>query len=174
MKQFTTARLTFVALLLLAAAPMLASETLPTPYTAEQIREAWVPGLVVVSRVEASGQTILTRTEVIAADSEQVTLSAQQTDPDGNYLPEVAEHKASWTELRDHARFPADRAERRRQRRETPLGELDGWLYEVDHGDGSRGSFFFADDYPGSPVVFVQYHGKAATMLSEQIERRVE
>ena len=47
-------------------------------------------------------------------------------------------------------------SEHRRNHRQIELGELEGWLYTVNHEDGRVSEFFFADDYPGPPVSFSQ------------------
>lgn len=57
-------------------------------------------------------------------------------------------------------------------RSETPLGELEGWLYTVsDPTTGTVTEFFFADGLPGAPVfVHVLKDGEIVEIF-EQIER---
>lgn len=152
------------------ASPVLAQEFLPTPYSAEEIRDAWQEGRRVTMRMETPSGVTVVRTTVVGWSPEAATVAEMTLDAGGEPLsdPEVTESR--WEELRDHARFPADRATRGREHRETPLGELDGWLYRVEDPDGGVSEFFFADAYPGPPVAFGRSEGDATTFEAVQTE----
>jgi len=70
------------------------------------------------------------------------------------------------------ALFPADRTRREKVTRDTPLGELEGWLYTVENADaGTVSEFFFAEKLPGAPVhMRVTRDGEVLTEMT-QIER---
>ena len=60
----------------------------------------------------------------------------------------------AWVELRDHATYPAGFTTRDRATRDTPLGELEGWVYWLHDPEAKTlTEFFFADRYPGAPVI---------------------
>jgi len=162
------------AVLTLALAPAAAGadETLPTPYTAEQIRNAFRPGTSYTLTVESPQGVVATRTTVLAADLVQATLESRALGAAGEPAGEPEVEVRAWTELRDHARFPAGQARRERVRRSTAFGELEGWLYRVEGEGGARSELFFADRYPGPPLRFERVQGDTVLMRAEVTERR--
>ncbi len=146
-------------------------DVLPTPYTAEQIRDTWREGMTLVTRVTTPKGITTSKTEVVGWTEEGVTLTDQALDANGAPKGEPAQITATWEELRDHASFSAAEAQRERATIQTPLGELSGWRYVHARPDGARAMFFFADDYPGAPVVYSERRTGLLVMRSEQIER---
>jgi hypothetical protein len=165
----TTCRLSLLLLLGLAATAV-AQEHLPTPFTAEEIRDAWRPGRTVTMSIESAAGETISRTTVIGWSPERVEYSEQRLDPERGAVGEAVTSSAGWEELQGHARFRADLASRERLRTETPLGELDGWLYRVSDGAGASQELFFADAYPGPPVVFSGTAEGEVTFRARQIE----
>lgn len=128
-------------------------EMLPTPFSAEQIRDEWVAGLEVVMRRRTSSDEAFERWRVVAADAEGVEIEVVPVDAAGEPAGEMQTRRSTWTELRDHARYPTSVAARERVTRDTPLGELEGWLYTLsDPKAGTTSELFFADALPGAPV----------------------
>lgn len=123
------------------------------PFTAEQIRDEWIPGFTVkIRRSSPEGETV-ERWTVVAADADGVDIEYVPLDADGNAAGESHARRSGWIELRDHASFQADRSTREATTRTTPLGELRGWLYTVrDEQVGTVTEFFFAESLPGAPV----------------------
>lgn len=161
-----------LALLAALAVPAAAAEaSLPTPYSAEQIRDAFVEGLEYVLEVTTPRGVVATRTRVLESSAESVLLEAQPLGENGEPDGEAAEQTAEWTELRDHARFPAEVASRERATRETALGELEGWLYRAEAPDGSVSELFFADAYPGPPVEYLRTMDGEAILEARMTER---
>jgi hypothetical protein len=144
-------------------------QTLPRPYTAEQIRDAWHTGAELVVRTTGPKGETRRRTTVTDWSPEGVTMKIESLDAAGASAGAPEEYKATWQELRDHAAFPAEKASRERAKRETPLGSLDGWLYVVNPGDGSVLEMFFADRYPGPPVASGQRKGETWLSKSEHL-----
>lgn len=144
---------------------------LPTPFTAEQIRGGFAAGQVVDVRTWSPAGEAFQRWHVLEATAEACTMESVAIDGDGRPAGEPTASTTSWTELRDHALFPADRATRERTRRETALGTFDGWLYSVERPDGSTTTFFFADAYPGAPVWMRTLADGEPVFLMEQIRR---
>ncbi|MEM7585520.1 MAG: hypothetical protein AAF560_19170 [Acidobacteriota bacterium] len=132
-------------------------ETLPTPYTAEQIRDEWTRGFWLDTRVTTPEGTKSSRMEVVSWSEAQVEMrEVPLSEVDGEMKPGEPgpTQTATWEQLRDHASFPQASAERQRETRKTELGELEGWVYRVKGPDGSTSEFFFADRYPGPPVSY--------------------
>ncbi len=148
-----------------------AGEALPTPFTAEQIRGGFAAGQVVDVRTWSPAGEAFQRWHVLEATAEACTMESVAIDGDGRPAGEPTASTTSWTELRDHARFPADRATRERCWRETALGTLEGWRYTVEGPDGSTTTFFFADAYPGAPVWMRTLADGEPVFLMEQIRR---
>jgi hypothetical protein len=149
---------------LIASAPV--GEMLPTPYSAEEIRDAYRQGLAIWSERRVGDEVERTRTLVVDSEPERVRLALARFDHAGVEIGDRRELDASWDELRDHARFAAAMARRERAHRDTALGALEGWLYRVTDGVESR-ELFFADAYPGPPVTFVK-------MRAGRVVERVE
>jgi hypothetical protein len=126
--------------------------TLPTPYTAEQIRDAWQPGFRVEMRSAEAGVTTLQRMTVVSATPETVTIRSESLRADGEPSEPARESTAKWTELRDHASFPATKATRERAECHSQLGAMPGWRYAVALADGGALTMCFADATPGPPV----------------------
>lgn len=124
------------------------------PFTAEQIRDEMVPGLRVLIRTTTPAGETVERWEVIETDAESVEIEYSDVPDHGAGKGEAGSQRSRWTELRDHATFPAARARRERATMDTALGTFDGWLYRVPSEDGARqDEFFFADAVPGAPVM---------------------
>jgi len=148
------------------------SSILPRPFTAEQIRDEWVPGLTIRFRRTTPGEVTLERWTVLAADEDGVAIEFAGIDGAGNPVGRPEVRRAGWVELRDHASFPADRATREEATRETPLGLLDGWLYTVrDDEAGTLTEFFFARKFPGAPVLMRTTRGGDPVLELTQLER---
>jgi hypothetical protein len=125
---------------------------LPTPYSAEQIRDAWQPGLLVEMRTSGEKGEALRRMSVLAADTETCTVRSEPLGPDGSPSGEPGVFTARWSELRDHARFEAAKASRERAECHSGLGALPGWRYATTAANGDALSMCFADATPGPPV----------------------
>lgn len=150
-----------------AVAPAL--EMLPTPFTAEQLRDEWVPGLrVELHRWTPSGEAF-ERWRVVVADADGVEIETVRLDKEGAPVGEPEVRRSRWTELRDHARYPVSAASRQRDTRSTRLGELEGWLYTLnDPKSGNTSELFFADSLPGAPVEMIVRSGDETVFRLEQ------
>ena len=148
------------------------ADRLPTPFTAEQIRDEWIDGFQLVMRRQDADGEHLERWRVVEWDSEGVSIESVSIDGLGEPITEPTVQRTGWSELRDHASFPADRTSRNRESRQTLLGDLDGWLYTVEDSEqGTVSRFFFADRLPGAPVHFDVVRDETVLMELEQMER---
>jgi len=145
---------------------------LDRPFTADQIRDEWIEGFEIRVRRWTPTAEVFEVWTVVGADSDGVEIESKTIDEDGTRVGEVSVQTSTWAQLRDHASFPVDRATRKSVSRETPLGELHGWLYTVsDPSGGAVTEFFFAEALPGAPVfVHVLSDGEVVEIF-EQIER---
>lgn len=139
----------------------MANESLPTPYTAEQIQDAFPVGTVLEFELDEAGSERRSVWKVEAADAESVTFSF-----DG-----VRSEPAKWESLRLHASFPSDQAERTEAKLTTALGELDCWHYVVQ-GE-PRKDYWFSKAHPGPPVLMTATTAAGVEVLRmEQVVRK--
>jgi hypothetical protein len=137
-----------------AEPPAPAPAMLPTPYTAEQIREAWQPGFSVEMRTREAGVDSSQRMTVLSATAEAATIRVETLDASGAPSAPASESSAKWSELREHALFEASRATRERAECRSPLGAMPGWRYQTHAANGDALAMCFADATPGPPVEY--------------------
>jgi hypothetical protein len=153
--------------------PAAAAESLEVPFTAEQIRDEWRPGLTLVLHFNYPDRQEWQRWTVLAADADGAEIAYLPLDAQGQPAGMAERAPSSWVDLRDHALFPAAEARRERASRETAFGELEGWLYRVhDPQAESVTEFFFADDLPGAPVWMETRSGEQVILTVNQIARQ--
>ena len=148
-------------------------ELLPHPFTAEEIRGEFRPGLIIELQSAMPQGEARMRWTIVAADAETVQIDYQPIDGEGNPIAPSQVNPATWVELRDHASFPAATATREWVSRETALGQLDGWLYTVpDAPSGTVTTYFFASSLPGAPVQMRTEKDGQLVMEMQQVSRR--
>lgn len=145
-------------------------ENLPTPYSAEQIRDAWRQGHQIKTRITSAQGVVTTVTTVTEWYPEGLTLTDQSLDENGAPKGEATSGKVTWPGMRNNALFPAASTSRERAVRDTVLGKLEGWLYKVECGAGCNSEFFFADATPGPPVLYSKTQDGERQFLAEMIE----
>ena len=147
---------------------------LQTPFSADEIRDGWVEGLEIVMRRSGPEGSHRERWTVVAADDDGCETRIVRLGPDGLPAGEPMSGHSTWEELRRHASFSVERAQRRWVNRETPLGDLEGWHYTVEDPEaGTVTEFFFADRFPGAPVWMQTRSDGEVVVELEQIERHV-
>ena len=146
-------------------------EMLPTPFTAEQIRDEWIPGLTLVMHTRTPDGETWERWTVAAADAEGAEIEFVEIDAEGTPIDAPRQGRSSWIALRNHASYPAAAATREQTTRDTALGQLEGWLYQVRDGAGGETEAFFANDLPGAPLEMRVKKDDAMVMELTQIER---
>lgn len=146
------------------------SAVLERPFTAEQIRDEWIEGLRLRIRRWTPDAEAFELWKVIGADADGVEI--ESTSIAGGAAGKPSVQYSTWIELRNHASFPAQTATRRRVTTTTSLGALDGWLYVVKTPDDDVVTeLFFADAYPGAPVVVRVLNDGEVVETFEQVER---
>lgn len=129
----------------------------PTPYSAEQIREACPDGRQDFYRIEVPGRpTIIRITTFVKGDGESVQFSTRQEDEDGAVLGKPSSSRARWEDLQAHASFPSEQTEISQDRCQVPAGAYDCWVYRVRRREKGRlreTRFWFAKQLAGPPVL---------------------
>lgn len=142
------------------------------PFTAEQIRDEWVPGLRLLMRRTDPENVRIERWTVVAADDDGADIEYATIADDGTVVGEPAMARSTWVELRDHASFPADHTTREWVARTTQLGDFEGWLYLVaEDGAATVQEFFFVPELPGAPVQMRIFEGDTTVFELEQTAR---
>ncbi len=128
--------------------------TLPTPFSAGEIRDATTPGMTLLVRTTSSeGASTYRRitfvsVDLLDAERETVTCSAA-----GVAQGETHVEHSTWRQLQEHAAFDSSSATYRDEARDTPMGWLNCRRYDVRRPEGTA-LFWFAREYPGMPFVY--------------------
>jgi hypothetical protein len=142
------------------------------PFTAEEIRDEWEPGFRLMIRRSFPEETRIERWTVVSADDEGAEIEYATIGDDGSVVGEASVSRSSWTELRDHAAFPASNSSREWVSRSTAIGDFEGWLYRVaDPSAATVQEFFFVPSLPGAPVQMRILEGENVVFELEQTER---
>jgi hypothetical protein len=145
---------------------------LERPFTADQIRDEWVPGLRILMRRSSPENQVTERWTVVASDDQGVDIEYATLDENGHVVDDPRVQRSTWVELRDHASFPAAYSTREWVARSTQLGDFEGWLYRVeDHDTGTVTEFFFAPELPGAPLQMKTVRGDTTIFELEQVAR---
>jgi hypothetical protein len=148
------------------------SAVMEFPFTADEIRDEWVTGLILNVRRSHPEGTSFERWTVVNADERGADIEYVTTDGSGNAIGEPRIEHTTWVELRDHASFPATHSTREWVSRSTQIGDLEGWLYRVsDPETGTVQEFFFAAKVPGAPVQMRILDGEDTVYELEQLMR---
>jgi hypothetical protein len=125
---------------------------LPTPFSAEQIRDGCPAGRTIRIQEDAPGQPPAFRSiRFLEADERGGEQEVQATDAEGNPTSEPSRRRSTWLELQQHASQPADATTVEEVSLDLPFGRFDCWLYAVRRPEGEL-RFWFAKDLAGMPV----------------------
>jgi hypothetical protein len=155
---------------------VLGAGLLPTPFSADEIREGCPEGRTIRLLVEpAQGAPFERVNRFVDCDESGATLERWRLSADGSVDGEPERARTTWLDLQSHASFPADRATRSRETIELPIGRVECLRYDVRaaaHDDAPLATFWFALDHPGMPVRYEQPAGAGVdrtTMVSDQV-----
>jgi len=143
------------------------------PFSADEIRDEWIPGFrLLMRRTSSAGTTHVERWTVVSADRDGVEIEYATITDDGSVAEEPSIARSGWVELRDHASFPASHSTREWVSRSTALGDFEGWLYRVVEPDSAViNEFFFVPTLPGAPVHMRTLEGDTTVFELEQTAR---
>ena len=146
----------------------------PTPYTAEQIRDAHPSGTVLRFRMStpAAGEMLQTM-RFVGSDADGTTVRQRQ-EQDGKQLGAETEQRVGWEDLRKHALFDAEMTTREAATVTVAAGTFDCWLYTVRQvaQPGVVQYLYFAHEKPGPPVLMVAKADGKDVMRMELLEYR--
>lgn len=143
---------------------------LPTPFTADEIRQGCPDGRLIRLRIEADGQLVAFRTNRFSAgDTEGATLESQRFAADGTPTGPPEADRVTWRQLQAHAAFPAVSTTRTEEAIETPLGSMACLRYTRIDGD-EISTFWFARAMAGMPIRFESEVGGRVTSRVTMIE----
>jgi hypothetical protein len=125
--------------------------TAPTPYTADQIRDASKTGREWQYRVVAGDVTEWSVMTMTAVDADGAMIVSSRRGGEGKALGEPKEGKSTWEDLRQHAVFPASTTTISDDTVKAPGGPYASKKYTVKV-DGGTSTYWFANDLPGAPV----------------------
>jgi hypothetical protein len=145
----------------------------PTPFSADEIRDAFVPGRITRSRVvEGPGADPVVRVRRnVRADAETGTYAFWTEGPDGERAGEIGEHPSTWLELQSHASMPVELTTIEAVVIDIPMGTFKGLLYTRTDGK-TVDRFWFATDRPGAPVRMEEHVDGELVYSSTAIEER--
>jgi hypothetical protein len=130
--------------------------TAPTPFTADEIREACPSGRVGVLRVtEADGAVSHRLYRFLDADAGGARFGGGPCDPSGEPLGPLRDRVCTWVELQGHASYPAEKTRVEEDVVDVPAGRLESLRYTVQDGEEVT-TLWFARSIPGPPVKVVE------------------
>ena len=142
----------------------------PTPFSADQIRDGFVPGRIVRSEVVVAGEAPKFHVRRhVRAEPDAGVYAFWTEGPDGEQLEVPEEGASNWLELQGHASMPIDATTVEPVTIDVPMGRYDGLLYTRVDGD-TVDRFWFALALPGAPVRMEERVGGDLVYSSTAIE----
>ena len=148
----------------------LRADHLPTPFTADEIRDASRPGRTVRSLVVSAGAEPHVRVmRVVSSDADGGERDFWTETPDRRPLSDPEREQSTWLELQAHASMPADITRIHEETIVIPAGRYDCLRYTRADGE-MVDTFWFAKSAPGAPVRFEKRRGGELVFSSTAIE----
>lgn len=145
---------------------------LPTPFTADEIRDNFEPGRTVRSLIVTAGAEPYVRVmRVVFADAEGGEHESWTETPDGRVLTEPEGGRSTFLELQAHASMPADATRIDEEAIDIPAGRYECLRYTRTIGD-EVDTFWFAKVAPGAPMRFEKRISGELVLSSTAIEDR--
>jgi hypothetical protein len=155
---------------------LLDADLLPTPFSADEIREGCPEGRTIRLLVEpAQGEPFERVNRFVDCDESGATLERWRLGADGSIDGEPERARTTWLDLQRHAAFPAEGATRSRETLELPIGRVECLRYDVRMSPPDNApvaTFWFALDHPGMPVRYEQPTGGGVdrtTMVADEV-----
>lgn len=149
---------------------LLRPDHLPTPFTADEIREGCQPGRTVRSLVEEANEPPYFHvTRFVRATAEGAEQESWDEELDGRPRGEPRRRSSTWLEFQQHASFPAANTEVSEEETEFPAGRFATLRYTQREGPVVR-SFWFARVAPGMPLRYEEWDGEALVYRSTAVE----
>jgi hypothetical protein len=144
----------------------------PTPFTAAQIRDAFVIGREVRSlMVRAGAEPYVHVRRNFSADAESAVYEVWTETPEGERISEPEQGASTFLELQGHASMPIDATTIEPVEIDVPMGHFEGLRYTRTRGD-TVDTFWFALARPGAPVRIESRVGGELVFSSTAISER--
>lgn len=149
----------------------------PTPFSAEEIRDACPTGRWTKYHIQVAGHPDTYQLSTfIDSDNEGTGFESVSLDMDGKPKGEKQTARANWKELQGHASFPQKDTQITSESYTTPSGTYDCWLYVVTRekeGKKDVKRFWFAKSLPGPPVCYEQTVNGKLTFRMTLVESHI-
>ncbi len=143
----------------------------PTPFSAEEIRDASPSGHYSVFRVEGKGiEPFRLVSEFTEVDDENAAFLGWRETMEKQLNGDMMTASAKWTELQAHASFPENQTEITEESVTVPAGSWTCWIYSIKSGDGTVKEMAFAQDLPGPPIRMLIFKGEEVVYSMELVE----
>jgi hypothetical protein len=151
-------------------AHQLRPDHLPTPFTANEIRDACQPGRTVRSLVEEEGaEPYVHVTRFVTATAKGAEQESWNEGLDGSPVSEPVRRQSTWIEFQEHASFPSATTHIDEETVEIPAGRFEMLRYTQRDGSAVR-TFWFAKSAPGMPLRFEERDGGRLVYRSTALE----
>ena len=127
----------------------------PTPFSAEEIREACTDGAFRLYRLTGEAQPPRMNMSFGPDVEGKVVVTTEIMDEEGAVLGASDAPASSWSAFQAHASFPAERTTITTGTHTTAAGTFDCWTYSVSGPEDTVTNLVFARDLPGSPLRMV-------------------
>ena len=142
---------------------------LPTPFSADQIRDGCPTGRLIAIRDEEPGAAPTYRQiRFIQTDADGATQAFTPAGAQGAPIGPTVERRSTWLELQGHASQTAEHTTCEEATIDLAWGPEPCWLYVVTTPDGEM-RFWFARRLPGMPVVVESWEHGRLTGRSEVV-----
>lgn len=153
----------------------------PTPYTADEIRDACPEGRVSVFRTEGKGKVAISTITFLKCDEKGAEMEFS-VGPENAPPLQTNRNTAAWKDLQAHASFPEKVTKITEETIEIPAGKFDCWVYtvtQISDGKEAKRTFHFAKSLAGPPVKMVsEKDGKVESTMTlvetKQAEKKAE
>lgn len=143
----------------------------PTPFSAEEIRDASPSGHYSIFLVQQSGaEPFRLVSEFTRVDGETAAFIGWREDLDGAVIGDIMTASATWSELQAHASFPQEQTKITEKVIAVPAGKWTCWIYSIDRSDGTIMEMAFAKGLPGPPVRMHVIDGEDVVYSMELVE----
>lgn len=145
---------------------LLDPDHLPTPFSADEIRDGCPPGRRMVVQTRSPSETAGRLIVFTRHDDSGAFRNVTPLDEAGRPSAPASEEYSTWLDFQRHALFPRKTSTVEHVEIDHPLGRLSCLVYTVTDVD-SVSRFWFATSFPGMPVRVTTE--RAGTQVQEMI-----